>query len=131
MAQRGFKRMEITINLPEKVFANLSALAQRSRRRLDEVIVERIENAFVMEAENLGKQIAHCSDKEILELANIQMPVKQDRRLSRLLQKQGETKLTAKEQKELWELMDLNRLTTLKKAFALREISQRGLPEQN
>lgn len=123
--------MEVTINLPERVFANLSAIAKKSRRRLDEVIVESLEQEFLKEAETLEKQISVCSDKEVLELAHIQMPPKQDQRLSRLLQKQGETKLTAKEQQDMWELMDLNRLTTLKKALALREISLRGLHEQN
>ena len=35
----------------------------------------------------------------------------------------------AKEQNELWKLMEENRLVTLKKAFALREMNRRGLPE--
>jgi hypothetical protein len=55
------------------------------------------------------------------------MPPKQDNRLSTLLSKQNEANLTANEQKELWKLMEVSRLTTLKKAFALREISRRGL----
>ncbi len=124
--------MEITINLPERIFAGLSVVARNSRRRIDEVIADSLEQAFLATAADLDKQISYCSDKEVLQLAKIQMPVKQDRRLSKLLQKQGETTLTAKEQNELWELMDLNRITTLKKAFALREVTLRGLPhEQN
>ena len=59
------------------------------------------------------------------------MPSQQDTRLSHLLQKQNERDLTETEQKELWKLMELNRLTTLKKAFALREISRRGLDDQD
>ncbi|MDQ3180441.1 MAG: hypothetical protein M3Q33_07970 [Acidobacteriota bacterium] len=119
--------MEVTINLPDRIFANVANVANKSRRRVDEIIVEKIEREFAVDAEDLEKQIAVCSDKEILELAELKMPPKQDRRLSNLLQKQGEGVLTANEQKELWELMELNRLTTLKKAFALREISRRGL----
>ena len=110
--------MEVTINLPDKIFANVSSVASKSHRRIDEVIVEKIEREFAVDAEDLANQIAFCSDKEILELAELQMPPKQDRRLSNLLQKQGAQDLTANEQKELWNLMELNRLTTLKKAFA-------------
>ena len=59
-------------------------------------------------------QIAFCSDKEILELAELQMPPKQNSRLSNLLQKQGAQDLNANEQKELWNLMELNRLSRSK-----------------
>lgn len=123
--------MEVTINLPDRVFANLSSAASKSHRRIDEVIVEKIEREFSVDTEDLAKQIAACSDQEILELAELQMPPKQDSTLSNLLQKQGEQDLTDGEQRELWNLMELNRLTTLKKAFALREISRRGLNGKN
>lgn len=93
------------------------------------MIVENIEPAFAADIANLEKQISLCSDKEVLQAAKTQMPAKQDARLSFLLNKQGEQSLKAKEQKELWELMEINRLATLKKAFALREISQRGLTD--
>jgi hypothetical protein len=123
--------MEVTINLPENVFANLSNEASRSHRGIDEIIVEKIRRDFAIDAEALEKQIAVCSDKEIRRLAELEMPPKQDRRLSNLLQKQGERELTEREQKELWQLMELNRLTTLKKALASREISRRGLNGQD
>ncbi len=119
--------MEVTINLPDRIFANLSSVASKSHRRVDEVIVEKIEREFAIDAEDLANQISFCSDTEILELTELQMPPKEDNRLSLLLQKQGERDLTINEQKELWNLMELNRLTTLKKAFALREVSRRGL----
>lgn len=119
--------MEVTISLPEKVFANLSSVANKSHRRIDEVIIERIERDFAIDADELAKQIAVCSNQEVLELSQIEMPKEKDERLSYLLDKQTEENLSDDEQKELWQLMDLNRLTTLKKAYALREISQRGL----
>ncbi len=119
--------MEVTINLPDRIFANLSSVADKSSRRIDEVIVEKIERDFAIDAGELEKQISFCADGEIFELAKLRMPPQQDERLSFLLQKQGEQDLPAAEQKELWELMESNRLTTLKKAFALREIARRGL----
>ncbi|HSK70170.1 MAG TPA: hypothetical protein VK892_00640 [Pyrinomonadaceae bacterium] len=123
--------MEITINLPDKVFANLSNVADKSHRRIDEIIAEKIERDFAIDADELEKQISVCSDEEILNLAESRMPPKQDERLSFLLEKQTEERLSDAEQKELWQLMDLNRLTTLKKALALREISCRGLHCEN
>ncbi len=122
--------MEVTINLPERVFVNLSALAKKSQRRLDEVIVERIEQEYVNDVETLAKQVSVCRDKEVLALAKLQMPARQQQRLSALLQKQGEKILSAREQQKLWELIDESRLATLKKAFALHEISRRGLHGQ-
>jgi Holliday junction resolvase len=119
--------MEVTISLPEQIFANLSSAASKSHRRIDEIIVEKIEREFSIDAEDLERQITFCSDKELLKLAEIKMPAKQDFRLSNLLEKQNERDLTLSEQTEMWKLMDINRLTTLKKAFALREISQRNL----
>ncbi len=123
--------MEITINLPERVFLNLSKVAKQSRRRVDEVIVERLEQEFEREVETLAKQISVCSDREVLVLAKLQMPDKQARRMSELLQKQGATVLSAREQQELWRLVEESQFATLKKAFALREITRRGLHEQN
>jgi hypothetical protein len=118
--------MEVTINLPDRIFANLSSVADKSSRRIDEVIVEKIERDFAIDAGELEKQISFCSDEEIFELAELKMQLEQDERLSFLLEKQGERDLTTAEQKQLWELMESNRLTTLKKAFALREMARRG-----
>jgi hypothetical protein len=102
-------------------------VADKSRRRVDEVIVEKIERDFAIDAGELEKQISFCSDEEIFELAELKMQLEQDEHLSFLLEKQGERDLTTAEQKQLWELMESNRLTTLKKAFALREMARRGL----
>ena len=123
--------MEITINLPKRVLANLSAAAKESHRRVDDVIVERLEQELEKQVETLSKQVSVCSDQEVLSLAKLQMPDKRQQRMSELLQKQSGTILSAREQQQLWELIDESRLETLKKAFALREITRRGLHEQN
>lgn len=128
--QRGFE-MEVTIKLPEKVYANLSNVADKSHRPIDELIVERLENDFAIDTEDLEKQIAVCSDAEVLELAKVEMPFEEDKHLSSLLNKQNEGILSEAEQKELWRLMDLNKLTTLKKAFALCKLTRRGLNGDN
>lgn len=34
--------MEITINLPDRIYTNVASLAKKTSRRVDEVIAERI-----------------------------------------------------------------------------------------
>lgn len=119
--------MEITISLPDRVLANVASLASKTQRRIDEVIAEQIEREFALDVIELERQIAVCSDAEIVKLAALQMPEKQDRRLSFLLDKQNAAELTESERKELWKLMEANRAATLKKAFALREAARRDL----
>lgn len=119
--------MEVTISLPEKIFANLSSVASRSQRRIDEIIVEKIERDFTIDIKELEKQIAICSDQEVISLAEITMPANQDERLGELLNKQNAGNLNTVEQKEMWQLMEESRISTLKKAYALREISRRRL----
>jgi hypothetical protein len=123
--------MEITISLSDKIFANVANFASKTHRRIDEIIVEKIERDFSFDINELEKQVSVCLDKEVIEISKLQMPEKQDKRLSFLLQTQNEKILTKSEQKELWKLMELNRLTTLKKAFALREVSRRNLNGKN
>ena len=65
--------MEVTISLPDKVFANVANLASKTHRRVDEIIVEKIEREFSLDVEDLEKQIAVCSDREVVELSNLQM----------------------------------------------------------
>lgn len=77
----------------------------------------------------LEQQILRCADREVLELAKLQMPTRQSRRMSLLLQKQNAGNLSEQEEKEMWELIHLSRLVTLKKAIVLREVSRRGWHE--
>ena len=46
--------MEVTISLPDKVFANLANLASKTHRRVDEVIVEKIECDFSSDVDGGG-----------------------------------------------------------------------------
>lgn len=123
--------MQITINLPEQIYLNVSNLAAKTRRRVDEIIVEKIEQEFALDGESLAAQIATVEDAEIIRLASAQMPPKQDRRVSFLLQKQGAQDLTVKETRELDDLIKLNRMITIQKAFALREATRRNLNVEN
>ncbi|MBS1797891.1 MAG: hypothetical protein JSS81_28985 [Acidobacteria bacterium] len=119
--------MEVTINLPDGVFAHLSSVARSAQRPVDEVIAEKLERDLAIDTEHLEKQIALCSDGEVRQLSEIGMSPRKDARLRRLLQNQNERELNETERGELWNLMETNRLATLKKAFARREMSRRDL----
>lgn len=79
--------MEITINLPEQIFASISSVASKSHKRVDEVIVEKIEGYFSVDVEELAKQISYCSDDEVLELPQSELAAEQ--RISRHLSGPG------------------------------------------
>jgi len=119
--------MQTTVNLSENAYQYVSSIAQMTERTIDEVIEETFENRFEEEVEMLKKSIELSSDKEVLELANFQMPEKQSSRLSRLLTKNGEGNLTENEKEELGSLMQINRLNDLRKAIGIVEAIKRGL----
>lgn len=73
--------------------------------------------------------VSKLSDAEVLELSEMQMDAKRDRRFSRLLDKQQAGKLTNGEESELLALMQNYQDKLLRKAQALREAVRRGLRE--
>ena len=119
--------MEVTIDLPEQIFASISRAAEKSRKRVADVISDQISRDFASTISDLERDVLHCSDDEIRQLSQATLSPNEDRRLSKLIQQQNDEKLPISKQKELWDLMERNRLATLKKAFALREASRRNL----
>lgn len=119
--------MQTTVDLSENAYNRVSSIARMTERTIDEVIEETFENRFEKEVEMLKKSVALSSDKEVLALANLQMPEKQSNRLSRLLAKNGEENLTDDERNELNNLMQINRLNDLRKAIGIVEALKRGL----
>ena len=119
--------MQTTVNLSENAYQYVSSIAQMTERTIDEVIEETFENRFEAEVEMLKKSIELSSDKEVLALANFQMPEKQSNRLSLLLAKYGEANLTENEKEELDSLMQINRLNDLRKAIGIVEAMKRNL----
>ncbi|ETW97918.1 MAG: hypothetical protein ETSY2_43670, partial [Candidatus Entotheonella gemina] len=73
--------------------------------------------------------MSELSDEEVLELSELQLPAKQDRRLSKLLRKQQDRALSVQEHTELSVLMQCYQEGLLRKAQALHEAVQRQLRE--
>ena len=119
--------MQTTVNLSENAYQYVLSIAQMTERTIDEVIEETFENRFEEEIEMLKKSVEVSLDKEVLALANLQMPEKQSNHLSKLLGKNAAGNLSEQEKKELSELMKINRLNDLRKAIGITEAIKRGL----
>lgn len=124
--------MEISVKLPNSLYQNISHLAEIKKKSIDEIINNAVRKAvtedssdFVEQSKIIEQSIKFCSDKEVLELANLQMP--EDKRLNYLFEKNRESVLSKKENAELTKSVELSRINDLRKAFGIIEAKKRGL----
>lgn len=118
--------MEVTLNLPDNIYRSFQKLAEKTSRRIDEVIAEKIQDDYWTD-DDLEENLSKLSDAEVLELANLKLSKQQDKRLSQLLENQRESRIKASEKIELEGLMNLYRMGNLRKAQACLEAVNRGL----
>jgi hypothetical protein len=119
--------MEITISLPDNVFANVANLASKTHRRVDEVIAEKVEREFSSETGELERPLADCSDAEVLAVANMKMSKAQAKRQSELLYKNQADTITPLERNELESLLLVYQHGNLRKSQGIAEAVLRGL----
>ena len=119
--------MEVTLNLPDNIYQSFQKLAEKTSRRIDEVITEKIQTDYWGDSSDLEKNISDLPDVEVLELANLKLSKQQDKRLSQLLENQRENRISTSEKIELDGLMGLYRMGTLRKAQGCVEAVKRGL----
>ncbi len=112
--------MEITLNLPKKVYLDLSKTAKKSKRSFDEIVSERLQNRD----ENA---LTNSSDEEVLDAAKIWIPEDQAARHSELLYKNQADTLTEAERKELKFFQQIYQISLLRKAQGITEALRRGL----
>lgn len=124
--------MEISVKLPNNLYQNISYLAEAKKKSVAEIIKNAVRKAvaedssdFEEQAKIIEQSIKFCSDKEVLELANLQTP--DDERLNYLFEKNRESVLTAKERAELTKAVEFSRINDLRKAFGIVEAKKRGL----
>jgi metal-responsive CopG/Arc/MetJ family transcriptional regulator len=124
--------MEISVKLPNNLYQNVSHLAQAKKKSIGEIIKNAVKKAivedssdFVEQAKIIEQSITFCSDKEVLELANLQFS--DDERLSLLFEKNRESVLTKKEHAELTKAVEASRINDLRKAFGIIEAKKRGM----
>ena len=119
--------MEVTISLPDKVFAKVANLASKTHRRVDEIIAEKVERDFSSDTSELERPLAGCSDAEVLAVANMKMSEAENKRMSELLDKQREETITPLERNELDALFRVFQFGNLRKSQGIYEAVQRGL----
>lgn len=119
--------MEVTVNLPDNIYRSFKQLAERTSQPIDKVIAEKIQIDSWGDKSEFEENISNLTDEEILELANLKLSEQQDKRLSRLLENQRESRITASEKIELEGLMGLYRMGNLRKAQGCLEAVRRGL----
>jgi hypothetical protein len=115
--------MEVTISLPDQVFANVASVANKTHRRVDEFLAEKIVRDYSVEE----RPLANCSDEEVLAIANMKMSKKENKRMSELLDKQREETITPLERNELDAMFRVFQVGNLRKSQGIAEAVQRGL----
>lgn len=111
----------ITLQIPEELAESAEKVAQDTKRRLEEVLLEWLEHA------SSDLAIDNLSDKQILALCDSQMSSVQQDELSDLLAQQRESTLDGSGKARLDTLMTVYRRGMVRKAQALKIAVERGL----
>ncbi len=117
--------MEITLNLPEKIYQDVSIIAKKSKRKVIDLIVDVVEEKY--SNQTLATPLANLSDEEVLALANLQMPKKQSQRHSELLYKNQAGTLKPQEKQELEFFQQVYGVALSRKTDGIYEAIQRNL----
>ncbi len=112
---------EITLKVSDNVWLYAKAVATQKKQRIEEVLSDWLEKV------SSEIDVEKFSHPEVLALAELKMPTKQQKVLHKLLEKNGEGELTNAEKKELDAMMELYEVATLRKSQALRVAVKRGL----
>ena len=111
----------VTLELPENVLRSAREVASRTRRRVEDVLVEWIDKAAS------DVPVESLPNEEILHLCDMQMTDTDQEALSLLLSQNREDQLSETERQQLNELMTAYRRGLVRKAQAWKEAVTRGL----
>ena len=117
--------MEVTLNLPEKIYQNVSTVAKKSKRKVVDLIVDVVQEKYSAQA--LERPLTNLSDEEVLALANLQMPKKQSETHSALLYKNQAGTLKPEEKRELDFFQQVYGVALSRKTEGIYEAIQRNL----
>ena len=111
----------VTLELPDKVAYRAQEIAARTQRRLEDVLVEWLDQALA------EPPVEALADDEVLALCELQMAPQQNDELSELLARSREGAFEAGDQRRLDELMQVYRRGLVRKAQAIKVAVERGL----
>ncbi|MCD9187243.1 MAG: hypothetical protein LUM44_12480 [Pyrinomonadaceae bacterium] len=119
--------MEVTLNLPENIYRNISELAEKKHRRVEEVIADKLRDDFLAETSDYAKTVASWSDEDVLALAKLKLPKEQANRMSELSDLKQRGLINAVEKSELEMYLEIYNNANLRKADGIAEAVKRGL----
>jgi hypothetical protein len=125
----------ITLQLPDETLQRYRSGAIAARKALEDFVAERLAETVPPVADDLPsplreelKAMEKMGNKALLKIAQSHSPSTQQRRYSRLLGKNSEGDLSAREQETLRQLGEQARLLTVKKAHAYLLLKWRRYP---
>ena len=121
----------ITFTLSDPVYDRARHLSQVTGRSLQDILADTLDLSLpsLSSPAQISAPASMLSDQDVLKLADVQLTVSQDQRLSELLERQQAGLLTDAERAELSGLMQVYQTKLLQKAQALHEAVRRGLRE--
>jgi hypothetical protein len=122
---------KITLQVAADEYSQAKQAVLQAGFRIEEylnIVLQAITSSQPLRDEDVVARIFYLlPDATVMKLAKSQMSTKDDKRFSRLLERQGEGKLNQRERDQLAELAEEYERGTLRKAYALAEAVQRGL----
>lgn len=112
---------QITIEVPEQVMRHAAQVAARTSRRVEDILAAWLEQATA------ERPVEELPDEEVLSLADLQLSSDQEEALSALLEGNREGTLSAKERRQLDDLMRAYERGLLRKSQALKVAVERSL----
>lgn len=122
---------QITFTLSDPVYDRARRLSQVTGRSLQDILADTLDLSLpsLSSPAQIIAPASMLSDQDVLKLADMQLTVSQDQRLSELLERQQAELLTDAARAELSGLMQVYQTKLLQKAQALHEAVRRGLRE--
>lgn len=122
---------QVTFILSDPVYDRARRLSQVTGRSLQDILADTLDLSLpsLSSPAQIIAPASMLSDQDVLKLADVQLTVSQDQRLSELLARQQAGLLTDAERAELSGLMQVYQTKSLQKAQALHEAVRRGLRE--
>jgi plasmid stability protein len=111
----------VTLELPDELAMRARALATRTHRRLEDVLVDWLDRAAI------EPPVESLPDAELLALCDIELSPQQQAELDELLAHNREGQLDEKGRAQLDSLMQVYRRGLVRKAEAIKVAVERGL----
>lgn len=123
----------LTVELPEPIFQALAKIAELTNQSLEEIAAQSIISNLPPSADNAPSQMQgsllemqRLPIDELLKIAHTQVPVAQQQRHFKLLEKNQLAKITPEEREELSDLRSIADQLMLRKAYAWAVLRWRG-----